>query len=118
MFEKIKDFVKKVKEYYPLYLTAHQNANNRKMHMLGQIVTLFCFVISIGGLLDGRWLYLILLGLTPFVIYLFAWTGHLVFEKNKPATWTVNPLFTKICDIMMFIDIVRGKIPFNRNGLK
>jgi hypothetical protein len=48
--------------------------------------------------------------LTPTVVYLFAWPAHRFLEKNKPATWTVNPLITKACDWIMMYDMLRGKI--------
>ena len=50
-----------------------------------------------------------LLILSPFIIYPFAWTGHAVFEKNKPAAWT-NPLWAKACDWVMMRDLLTGKI--------
>ena len=49
--------------------------------------------------------YLIL----PFVIYPFAWSGHFFFEKNKPAAFS-NPIKAKICDWIMFRDMLLGRI--------
>jgi len=45
----------------------------------------------------------------PFVVYPFAWIGHIYFEKNKPAAWS-NPIKAKICDWLMTKDILTGKI--------
>jgi len=90
-------------EYYAYYLTLHQNKANRRLHVVGQCVTLLTLV---GAIALKSWL---LLTLTPFVVYPFAWSGHFFFEKNKPAAWS-RPLWAKICDWVLLKDIVTGKI--------
>ncbi len=47
----------------------------------------------------------------PPIGYGFAWVGHFVFEKNRPATFK-NPLYSLVGDWVMFKDILVGKIPF------
>ena len=91
-------------EYYEYYLTLHKNKWTRRLHVLGQIATIF-FVI---GVVSAKLWPLLLL--TPFVVYPFAWTGHFVFEKNKPAAFS-RPLWAKACDWVMLKDILTGKIP-------
>tara|TARA_R100000664_G_scaffold1714_1_gene4484 strand:+ start:5641 stop:5943 length:303 start_codon:yes stop_codon:yes gene_type:complete len=90
-------------DYYAYYLTLHQNKINRRLHVAGQCVTLLTLL---GAIFLKSWLLLVL---TPVVVYPFAWTGHVVFEKNKPAAWS-KPLWAKACDWVMLRDIVRGKI--------
>ena len=90
-------------EYYTYYLTLHQNKINRRLHVIGQCVTLLTLL---GAFFLNSWL---LLALTPVVIYPFAWTGHMVFEKNQPAAWS-KPLWAKACDWVMLRDTIRGKI--------
>jgi len=90
-------------EYYEKYLTLHQNKWNRRLHFLGVCLTIdyicACFYFDfLWGLLA-----------TPFIVYPFAWIGHLFLEKNKPAAWS-NPIKAKICDWLMIRDIIRGKI--------
>lgn len=92
-------------EYYQHYLTLHQNKWNRRLHVLGQIATI-CFVVSCVN--SKLWLLLLA---TPFVVYPFAWTGHYVFEKNKPAAFK-RPLWAKACDWVMLKDIIIRKIQF------
>ena len=95
------------REYYKQYLSLHQNNTCRRLHVLGQIMTLaFLFTVIYNG---GWWL--LLLPLTPFIVYPFAWTGHFYFEKNKPAAFK-NPLWAKASDWLMLFDILRGKISF------
>lgn len=91
-------------EYYEKYLTLHTNVWCRRLHVLGQLVTIFVawFIITTGGL---AWL---LIPILPFVVYPFAWTGHFVFEGNKPAAFK-NPVWAKLADWRMLFDIVRGK---------
>ena len=93
------------KEYYAMYLTLHRNKWCRRLHVLGQLVTVlfvtFCIAYSFWPLLI----------LSPFVVYPFAWSGHYFFEKNKPAAFK-NPLWAKASDWVMLKDIVTGKIPF------
>ena len=89
--------------YYQYYLTLHQNKVCRRLHVVGQLATV---TVLLYALLSQTWL---LLPLVPFVVYPFAWTGHLVFEKNGPAAWT-NPLWAKACDWVMLKDILTGKL--------
>lgn len=96
-------------EYYPKYLLAHKNPINKLLHVLGNILTL----IFVGIVLFYSYTYLIILLLlifTPFVVYIGAWPGHFLFEKNKPATFKINPLLTKICDWLMISELLNGKL--------
>ena len=90
-------------EYYQYYLTLHHNKWCRRLHVLGQLATIAYVYMCI-----KFGIYLLLL-LTPFVVYPFAWSGHFFFEKNKPAAFS-NPLWAKACDWVMLKDIMIGKI--------
>ena len=92
-------------EYYEYYLTLHQNKWTRRLHMLGQIATII-FIAAVVCL--KLWL---LLFLTPFVVYPFAWSGHYFFEKNEPAAFS-HPIKAKLCDWIMFRDILTGRLEF------
>lgn len=92
-------------EFYPFYLSEHSNQNNRRMHFVGNILALifflkFLFTLSIGSLI-----------MALIVGYGFAWLGHAIFEKNKPATFQY-PLYSFMADWVMFKDIITGKIKF------
>ncbi len=89
--------------YYRGYLLLHQNVYCRRLHFIGQWFTiLFTVIIFKYNLWYG-------LPLIPFVIYPFAWSGHYFFEKNKPAAFN-NPIKAKICDWIMFKDVLIGRI--------
>ena len=97
-------------KYYQFYLSKHQNPKCRLMHFIGQWATL----AFIGFIAHGWHWYLI--PLIPFVVYPFAWTGHFIFEKNKPLAVDgvkdggKTTLKAKLCDIRMFFDILRGRL--------
>jgi len=92
-----------LKTYYKYYLTLHQNIICRRLHFIGQWVTLL-YVATIVH--NSIWIALVL---APFIIYPFAWLGHFFFEKNEPAAFS-DPLKAKISDWLMFRDILLGKI--------
>ena len=94
---------KDLQGYYQYYLSLHDNKTCRLLHFLGQIATI---TFTIWVLYNWYWYFIPVI---PFVIYPFAWTGHYLFEKNKPAAFS-DPVKAKISDWMMFRDILVGKI--------
>ena len=90
-------------EYYQEYLTLHQHPKCRLLHFIGMWATILYTAAIVAC---GPWFGL---ALVPFVVYPFAWTGHYVFEKNKPAAFS-NPLKSKLADFMMFKDILLGRL--------
>jgi hypothetical protein len=92
-------------EFYPFYLGEHRDRTCRRLHFVGSTLALVC----LGMLLySGRWQYLLYALVCG---YGFAWVGHLVFEKNRPATFK-HPLYSLAGDWVMYADIWRGKIRF------
>ena len=83
------------KDFYPFYLSQHQNSTCRRLHYIG---TLSILVILIETLMTQNWIQLLLL---PLVGYGFAWIGHFIFEKNKPATFQY-PFYSFLGDWLMF----------------
>ena len=90
-------------QYYQHYLSLHQNKWCRRLHVLGQLVTI-AFTIFV----FSNW-YWYLIPLIPFVVYPFAWSGHYLFEKNEPAAFK-NQLWAKASDWIMLKDILIGRI--------
>jgi hypothetical protein len=91
------------KEFYPYYLSEHQNKICRLLHFIGSCLVL---VVLLHMLFTQNWWEIILL---PIIGYGFAWIGHFFFEKNKPATFQY-PLYSLLGDWVMFKDILSGKI--------
>ncbi|MRI34411.1 DUF962 domain-containing protein [Endozoicomonas sp. OPT23] len=90
-------------EFYPFYLSEHENDICRRLHFIGSLLILVLLACTI---YSQEWLYLLAL---PVVGYGFAWVGHFGFEKNKPATFQY-PVYSFIGDWVMFKDILTGKV--------
>ncbi len=90
-------------EFYPFYLSQHGDRLNRRLHFTGLLTALVILAIAI---IFQKWVLLILL---PVFGYGFSWIGHFFFERNKPATFKY-PLYSIMGDIVMFKDILLGKI--------
>ena len=92
-------------EFYPFYLQEHSNRTCRRLHFVGTSLSL---LFLIGLVTTGHIWYLV----TAFVSgYGFAWVGHFVFEKNRPASFK-RPLFSFRGDWVMWRDMLLGRIPF------
>jgi hypothetical protein len=92
-------------EFYPYYLSEHQNRACRRLHFVGSSLVLGCLAAL---LLSSQLLWLPAAFLCG---YGFAWLGHFMFEKNRPATFK-NPFYSFLSDWLMYKDMLTGKIPF------
>ena len=97
--------IQRFEDFYPFYLREHSHRTCRRLHVVGSTLALVCLVMLI---VTGRPQYL-LYGL--LCGYGFAWIGHFVFEKNKPASFK-RPLWSFMGDWVMYKDILTGRIPF------
>lgn len=90
-------------EFYPYYLSEHQNLTCRRLHFIGStlILALIAYVV-----ITEQWMWLWFI---PVLGYGFAWVGHFFFEHNKPATFKY-PLYSLLGDWVMFKDILLGNI--------
>jgi len=90
-------------EFYPYYLSEHQNLSCRRLHFVGSLLII---VVSLYAVLTQQlaWLWLL-----PVLGYGFAWVGHFFFEHNKPATF-IYPFYSFLGDWFMFKDILIGRI--------
>ncbi len=92
-------------EFYPYYLEEHSNVTCRRLHFIGSLLVLVVALWATGA---GKPVWLLSL---PVIGYGFAWVGHFVFEKNRPATFKY-PLYSLMGDWIMFRDILIGRIRF------
>ncbi|MBF7074002.1 DUF962 domain-containing protein [Glaciecola sp. MH2013] len=90
-------------EFYPYYLSEHENKTCRLLHFIGSCLVL---VVIVAAVLTSTYLYLLLI---PLIGYGFAWVGHFFYEHNKPATFQY-PFYSLMGDWVMFKDILIGKI--------
>jgi len=95
--------IKTYKEFYIFYLSEHSNKTCRLLHFIGTTIVLALAITAIYWLKPVLWLFI------PLAGYGFAWVGHFVFEKNKPATFKY-PLWSLASDFKMYFQILSGKI--------
>ncbi|MGB1159779.1 MAG: Mpo1-like protein [Alphaproteobacteria bacterium] len=82
-------------EFWPYYLQEHGKSNTRVLHFIG---TGGAIIFAFNFLLNLHWPSLILAVVCG---YFFAWLGHFLIEKNRPATFT-HPIWSLISDFRMF----------------
>ncbi len=90
-------------EFWPYYLSEHSLTTCRVAHYIGTTISL------------GFLLYLVI-SLNPWAIlgallsgYGFAWFGHFVLEKNRPATFSY-PFWSFYSDFRMYFLWLAGRL--------
>ncbi len=89
-------------EFWPFYLSQHQNRVCRWLHVTGTTLAVTWLVLSEGHL-GAR--VAVALGIG----YGLAWLGHFVFEKNRPATFQY-PFYSFLGDIKMYFFVLMRKL--------
>lgn len=99
-------------KFWPAYLAEHRSSKNRALHLAGTVgyLSLLAFLLAThrGAL---AWT-------VPVMAYGFAWAGHFLIEKNRPATFK-HPWLSLIGDHKMAWFMVRGRLDseFERLGI-
>jgi hypothetical protein len=89
-------------DFYPYYLSEHADPVNRLLHFVGTSLVIALLVAA--PLVDLRlWIAL------PVAGYGFAWAGHFLVERNRPATFTY-PVWSLAGDFKMYADIWLGRV--------
>lgn len=91
------------REFWPFYVQEHKHPLNRRLHFLGTALALGC----VAGAAIRRKPRLLFLA--PIFGYFFAWLGHFVVEKNRPATFQY-PLMSLCGDFKMFALMATGRM--------
>ncbi len=91
--------------FYPYYLREHSNRTCRRIHVIGTSLVAGAFIAFLMTL-NAWWLLAM-----PVVGYGFAWVGHFVFEKNRPATFQY-PLWSLMGDWRMWFETLVGRRKF------
>ena len=99
MSERIKTYG----EFWPFYLSQHANPTNRVLHFVGTTGTILC-LLAAGVTLNP--LYVLLAAISG---YGFAWFGHFIIEKNRPATFK-HPLWSFRGDARMLRYFLTGRM--------
>jgi len=90
-------------EFWPIYLGEHTRAATRWWHFIG---TGSALLLIAWAFTTGRPM---LAWLAPLPGYGGAWLGHLLVEKNRPATFTW-PVWSLIGDFRMFGIMLTGRL--------
>lgn len=90
-------------EFFTFYLREHKSPRNRLMHAAGTVLGLCTLIVPF--VVGHPWYAL----LWPVVAYSFAWTGHLLIEGNKPATFG-HPFWSFISDFRMLALMATGTL--------
>jgi hypothetical protein len=93
MSERIQSF----EDFWPYYVSEHRDPTCRRLHFLGTSLAMLCAANPLS------W------PLVPVTGYGFAWLGHMVFEKNKPASFQ-HPLWSLRADLHMWRLIATGQL--------
>ncbi len=92
-------------EFYPFYLGEHADRTSRRLHVIGTSAAVLQILAAIV-------LREPMLCVTALVSgYGFAWVGHYVFERNRPATFK-HPLYSLRGDFRMAREVFSGRIPW------
>lgn len=102
----MKEDYKSLDEFYPYYLSQHSNRTCRRLHVIGTFFALLQLLRTILFSFNLTNLFLVIL-----IGYGFAWVGHYVFEKNKPATFKY-PLLSFLGDLKLFKETITGARAF------
>lgn len=90
-------------QFWPYYLQEHRDPTNRALHYIGTSGVITLFVIMV--VTRNPWMFLSL----PVFGYGFAWIGHFIIEKNRPATFTY-PRWSLMGDFKMYGLWVTGRL--------
>lgn len=107
MTERIRSF----REFWPYYLGEHRLARTRHLHFIGSTLSLAWVAAAIAF---RSWpLVLAAIGCG----YAFAWAGHFLIEKNRPATFRY-PLWSLAADWRMWSMMLTGRLASKLNRIR
>ncbi len=97
--------------FWPAYVAEHRSRRNRRLHLAGTLGYL-ALLLFLGLTHHWAWAWI-----APLLAYGFAWTGHFLVEKNRPATFK-HPLLSLIGDHKMAALMLAGRMDGEMERLK
>jgi hypothetical protein len=91
------------REFWPYYLQEHARPGTRLLHYAGTTAVI-ALVVALP--VSGQWGLLLML---PLAGYGFAWAGHALIERNRPATFR-HPFWSLRADFVMWYRFLRGRM--------
>ena len=107
--ERIDDHPQSFVEFWPIYLREHSRAATRWWHFAGTTAAILLVLAAFAAGRPGLAL------LAPLPGYGGAWLGHMLVEKNRPATFTW-PVWSLMGDFKMYGLMLRGKLWHDWDG--
>jgi hypothetical protein len=95
--------IRSFSEFWPFYLAEHSKSGTRALHFIGTTLLLLSLVLAVYQTSALYILYGVLCG------YGFAWIGHFLIEKNRPATFQY-PFYSLIADFKMYGLMLTGRL--------
>jgi hypothetical protein len=95
-------------EFYPFYLSEHRHPVSRALHYIGT----WCSILCLLGMIASGNLWWLLAALVCG--YSFAWFGHFIFERNRPATFR-HPFYSLASDFRMWWELSLGRLRFREH---
>lgn len=90
-------------EFFPFYLSEHSSRTNRVLHFIGTSLGV-CTLVSAIALHRPA-----IAVVAPVIGYGFAWFGHFVVERNKPASFKY-PWWSFLGDFRMYRLMLTGGV--------
>ncbi|ASY44413.1 hypothetical protein CJD35_08115 [Sphingobium xenophagum] len=95
--------ITRFRDFWPYYLQEHARPGTRALHYTG---TSMVVALLTAAPVPGRWWMALAL---PVVGYGFAWIGHGLIERNRPATFRY-PFWSLRADFVMWYRYLTGHI--------
>ena len=92
---------KTLDEFWPYYVREHSKPLTRQLHFIGNTNLVIWMVVAA----SKRSLKYTLFGI--FSSYVFAWVGHFLIERNRPATFKY-PILSALGDMLMYQKMLMG----------
>ena len=94
---------KTLDEFWPYYVREHSQPLTRQLHFVGNTNLWFWMIAAA----ITRSLKVTLFGIA--LSYAFAWIGHFVIERNRPATFEY-PILSALADMKMYQLMLLGEM--------
>jgi hypothetical protein len=97
------DTYRSFEEYWPEFVRQHENPRTRALHAAGAGVALG---LAVAAIVKRRPLQLLI---APVVGYAIAWSGHVLFERNRPTSLD-HPLYAVAGNLKMIGKMLLGQM--------